>query len=370
MTLSKSRTIAVVGGGWSTNVGNGFFNLGTLEVLKQVFPEDRIVLLCDQESNWDFRNRQTPKNSLRFLDHIAPDYIVLHGCIFNSYLPQMWSETFRRLTAKGTRILFLSTGLMHYSDEEIAKCREFLQDNPPFLFVSRDAVTYGKFNDLAEFAYDGIDTGFFVPEAFPPIKLDLPPYVACTFDKLPEPTLRLGQKGASEIVSDNNDAFGLMQRTDFEFAGQPWILEFPLARYKLSNLLGKFYPYVEAVLLSGRKYSSEVGSFKIVRMDHQSNPWFVKKMYRAPNSFAWDLPEPYLAIYANAALTLSDRVHACVASLAYGKPAMLFSRSPRSLILDRVGVTEIRNRAVKISQSRLYREKEQMVDFLRGIPFP
>ena len=97
MQAQKNRTIAVVGGGWSTNVGNGFYNLGTIHILKQIFPEDRIVLLSDQEAYWDFRNHKTPTNSLRFLDHIRPDYIVLHGCFLTKYFPAMWEKTFQLL---------------------------------------------------------------------------------------------------------------------------------------------------------------------------------------------------------------------------------------------------------------------------------
>jgi hypothetical protein len=93
-------------------------------------------------------------------------------------------------------------------------------------------------------------------------------------------------------------------------------------------------------------------------------------MYRAPTSFTWDLPDPYLALYAHAALVLSDRVHACVAALAYGRPAMLFSKSPRALILERVGANRIEQRPITISQDELRGEKEKMIRFLRSIPFP
>lgn len=370
MMKRKPRLIAVAGGGWSTNVGNGFYNLGTLYVLKQVFPEDRIVLLCDHEANWDFRRRQTPKNSLRFLDHIVPDYLVLHGCFLNSFFPQMWDQTFQQLTARGTKLLFLSAGLMRYSEQEIAICREFLKKYPPFAFISRDSVTYSKFSDLVKYSYDGIDTAFFVPEAFPPIELDIPPYIVCTFDKLPEPALRVEQAKPSTGGAVSLDALGLEQTREFEFLGQRWVAEFPSIRFRLSDRLGKFYPYVEAALFPGRRYDTKVDRFLIVRADHQSNPWFVRKMYRALNSFAWDLPEPYLALYANAALVLSDRVHACAAALAYGRPAMLFSRSPRALILERVGANQIKQRPITVSQEELRSEKERMIGFLRSIPFP
>lgn len=363
------RTIAVVGGGWSTNVGNAFYNLGTLYLLRQIFPKDRIILICDNEGYWDFRHHQTPKNSLRFLDHIVPDYLVLHGCFLTTFFPRMWDQTFQRLRKRGTRLLFISAGLEHYSIEEVAVCREYIQRNPPFLFVSRDSITYSKLGDTTEFSYNGIDTAFFAPEAFPPIRLDLPPYIVCTFDKLPEPILhiepeKLNRTSGTEFISESN------RKTEFKFAGQSWAVEFPWARSKLATPLDKFYPYVEALLLPRRHYQTAAGPFMILRTDHQCNPWFVRKMYRAPNSFAWDLPEPYLALYANSALTLSDRVHACVVTLAYGKPAMLFSRSPRALIIERLGVDKIKQKPTSISQEKLQEEKTEMIRFLKSVPFP
>ncbi|MBI5635266.1 MAG: polysaccharide pyruvyl transferase family protein [Nitrospirae bacterium] len=364
----KARTVAVVGGGWSTNVGNGFYNLGTLHVLKTIFPNDRIFLFSDQEANWDYRRHQTPKNSIRLLDHITPDYLVLHGCFLSSSFPGMWNPTFQRLKEKGTKVLFISAGLTHYTDFEVEVCRNYLRRNPPYLFLSRDAVTYSKFNDLVEFSYNGIDTAFFVSEAFPPVEMDFPPYVILNFDKLPEPVLSIENGRGRDHGSAQAAVATLERRMEFEHADTRWSLEFPLVRYKLSNSLGKFYKYFEAALLPERNAKTKVGPFTIIRTDHQSNPWFVRKMYRAPNSFAWDLPEPYLALYANTALTLSDRVHACVASLAYGRPAMLFSRSPRSLILDRVGAKDIKHKPLSVSGDQLQFEKEKMMDFLQHIP--
>ena len=50
-------------------------------------------------------------------------------------------------------------------------------------------------------------------------------------------------------------------------------------------------------------------------------------------------------------MTLSNRVHANVATLSYGNRAMYFSDSKRALLLDRVGLSEIYERPMKIDQS-------------------
>ena len=38
------KKVAYVGGYWSTNVGNGFFNLGADYVLKQVFGDNNVTI--------------------------------------------------------------------------------------------------------------------------------------------------------------------------------------------------------------------------------------------------------------------------------------------------------------------------------------
>lgn len=368
MTNSSQQLIVVAGGGWSTNVGNGFYNLGTLHLLETAYPDARIVLLSDHEGYWDFRHRRVPDNSLRFLDHISPDYLVLHGCFLTSSFPQMWNQTFNLLESRGTKLIFLSAGLMRYSDEEISVCRSFLEKHTPFIFISRDAITHSEFEDLIEVSYNGIDTAFFASEALPRIDLELPPYIITTFDKHPEPSLRIEDEFGKKRKRYGNNGLLPRQTRNFKFRGDRWITDFPMLRFLLSTRLGKFYPYIEAALLPKRRYKKKIGDLMIVRTDHQSNPWFVRKMYRAPNSFAWDLPEPYLALYANADLVLSDRVHACVAALAYNRPAMLFSGSPRSLILDRVGAKEIRRMPSLVNPDQLKAEKAQMIEFMRSIP--
>ena len=80
-----------------------------------------------------------------------------------------------------------------------------------------------------------------------------------------------------------------------------------------------------------------------------------------------DIPQTYADIYANAALTISDRVHACAMALAYGNYAYLLAKTGRSGLLARVGADEITERPVKIDQDFLTDEKRKLVEWLRKI---
>lgn len=342
--------------------------MGILHILEKVFSGDRIVFLSDQDAYWDFLRKRTPKNSLRFLDYVQPDFIVLSGCCLTTHFPAMWSETLAKMKRKGTRLVFLSAGLLTYTAQEIATCRSCLQQNPPFAFISRDEVTYKNFCDLAEFSYNGIDTAFWVSDSFTPIETGLPQYVIFNFDKMPEPRMRIWSE-AKDSGNSGQKAQRSNTESRFDFWGQTWTVEFPWVMFKISRLLKKFYPYCEA-LLYRRGYPDTIGGFKIARPDHQINPTILGKSFRRPSSFSSDIPYTYLSLYANTTATFSDRVHACIVTLAYGKPAMLFSKTSRVSLLERVGTDGITNRPVSIPTERLRREKEQMIEFLARTLFP
>ena len=48
--INKAKKVAYIGGCWSTNVGNGFFNLGADYVLKQVFGTENVNMVMDQSA--------------------------------------------------------------------------------------------------------------------------------------------------------------------------------------------------------------------------------------------------------------------------------------------------------------------------------
>jgi len=359
------RTVAVAAAGWSTNVGNAFFNIGCHYLLEQVFPDDQVVFLCDQDAYWDVRTRTTPRNALGLLKYIRPDYLVLNGCFLTTRFRDMWEETIRALRERGTRFLYLSAGMNEYSQQEIEHCRRFMAEYPPFVFATRDSTTFEHFKDLAEFAYDGIDAALFVNDAVTPLKMDAPPFIVLNFDKLPEPLLAVedGPPPPAGFASRSARAY------QFEFQGRKWTVEFPRVRSVIARWFGKFYPYIEGPLLPKGPLQPRVGGFEVFRADHQVNPLVLSKIFRRPRTFVSDLPYGYLTLYANAALTLSDRVHACVASMSYGTPAMLFARTGRAGLLERAGAATIRERPTLLAPEKIEAEKERLLAFLRSVPF-
>lgn len=366
MSGSRSKTF-VIPIGWSPNIGNAFFALGIQHVLEQAVPNARVVLFSDQAAYLNMvpgaNYRREPRNSLRYLDHIRPDYIVLTGSLLVEQFPQVWETSLRCLCRGGTRILLIGVGHYDYSLEEIELCRSLLREYSPYVFVSRDHQTYGNLYNVAEYAYDGIDGAYFVPDVFEPIQTDLPPYIVLNFDKTPEPIIQTGPSG----VFCDGDLFHRV--FDFEFRNEVWLTKFPRLRFMLSRLMGKGFNFIFGQFgLCGTK-QKRVGDLMLVRTEHQLNPVMMRRIFRGPNAFAGDIPHSYLNIYAQTELTLTDRVHAALVTMSYGRPAMLFSRSGRASIIKRVGGEEVTRRPTYLDMDVLAKEKQSMIDFLRSVPW-
>ena len=86
-----------------------------------------------------------------------------------------------------------------------------------------------------------------------------------------------------------------------------------------------------------------------------------------PRTLVSDIPQDYLTLYANCAGVYSDRVHACVATLAYGKRARLFGTTPRASLFDVVGAGRITKELVGVSPQLLAEKKEYQVSVVRRI---
>lgn len=79
------------------------------------------------------------------------------------------------------------------------------------------------------------------------------------------------------------------------------------------------------------------------------------------NTVISDLPYDYLTLYANAECVFSDRVHACVAALSYGRRAKLFSSTPRGGLFESIGANGIREEPVAIDAELLEAKRSEQI---------
>jgi len=219
------------------------------------------------------------------------------------------------------------------------------------LMVTRDTDTFNLLGDLSEKSLDGIDFAFFLSDYYPVQKIGaLTNSVSLNFDKIPEPRISLNSSSSSTGAS-------------FDFAGDRWQIKFPRFRQWLARS-SRYGMFLEGVLFGGNEVE-KIGDYDVVRLDHRPHPLVRAKTYRSPRMLVNDTPYPYLQVYGNAALTMTDRVHAAVAALQYGKPAMLFSSSPRVRLLDRLGLQEIDHQPVWLDKELLKEEKRKIREFLK-----
>lgn len=353
-----SRAVALVYGFWGQNIGNAFFNVGGDWILNEVVGDDvHVARIQDQPGYRTFhpQAKGNPPRDLGLLSRIRPDAVVLQGPMLTDTFRALWEPAFRAYAAAGIPVVLLGAALFRFSEEEQAAAAAFLREYPPAIFSSRDHDSYEFVAGLGlpTACYDGIDSAFFVPRAVHNVPMVDEPYFTFTFDRFPEPSVVLGDDAAAP--SDSRS---------FEFEDTTFTLSEPPVQ-RVASKAGKWQAYFGHVV-DRRSLPAEILGRTIVRPEHRHTPHMTRKIYQHPNAVVSDEPYTYFTLYGATDLTLSDRVHACVATLAFDGPAMLFTPSPRARLFDRLDLSDIRDRPVRLAPERLAAEQEAELDFLRG----
>lgn len=336
--------IAVIGGYASTNVGNSYFRKGLQYALFAANPDRRIVITQSLPGYYWKEKRTNPKNSFNYISRLDAEYLVITGPLFDTKFPALWSSTLNALKKRGTRIMFMSAGSQKYDDKERETVRAFLEKVEPYALVSRDSPTYQAYHDLAEHSYDGIDFAFFLGDLYEPYRLEMEEYVILNFDTSPEPRFRQERSGEGS----------------FTFLGEEWSYK----QVNMDRVRRKIFWYFP---VSYRYFNRQFGRYAIVRPFNYVNPGTHPRLFSLPETYVSELTHDHINLYANACGTLSCRVHSCLASLVFGKEAMLFSNTKRGKLFDRVGLGQIREHPVRLDMDYIADEKRKQLEFLKGI---
>jgi hypothetical protein len=343
---------AVVSGFWAQNIGNAFFNLGGRYAIEQALGPDTAQFIQDQPGYWTLNFRKNPRNAFDLIGDADVEYLVIQGPVLSKIFRKLWLNTLDRCVSRGVKLVFLGAALFKYTPEEIRDVREMLQKYPPHLVSTRDQETYEAIKDIVPQCYSGIDSAFFVPKVYTPVPM-CTPIIVNNFDRFPEPQLEAVESDEHSLAENEY----LIAWKDRQMK-----VAFPKHLYQFGK--GKIRCYLGS-LADMRKLPNEFMGHTIIRPEHRFSPHIKVKIYKRPNSIVADEPYTYLTLYGNSTLTLSDRVHACVATLAYGNPAMLFSLSPRTRIFDRLGLSDIRKKPMSLSRDQLETERQGVLNFLK-----
>ena len=320
---------------WASNIGNPFFTSGVSAALRRANSEVEVLPTASNP----ILPLKVPgglhKNAFNYTAHLGgADAIVFAGPMFDLSFRKLFAPAFAAAKEAGMRIFLLSAGSINYDDEEVAHCREVLAEYQPDILATRDPQTFERYGDCAKHSYSGICGAWFAPDYYP--GYDTPTlgnYLTSCFDFQPEPGADFLHVAAEE---------------------GPDVLA-PMPAY------GKASGRIRRVLVRGQQ--DRVGKYTIIRPCHRpaNDPWTV---FTHPNTFAAFTHYGYLNLYRNTSVTVTDRLHASVVTMAYGNPAYLYMRSKRSFLLDAVGLEYKPGARMELDQELLRTKKAGLVEFL------
>lgn len=335
--------IASVRGWWSTNIGNSLFQISAEGLFNEIGAH--VITVPDAPGFMNVK-KGNPENYFEFMDFIDADYYCIHGPFFRKEFDKIYLENLKRLKQRGVKLIGLGVGAMHYDEKAISYYNNWLKECDFDLIATRDELTYNFLKGKVRKLYNGIDLGFLIKFYRPqPNFLNNEKIICFNFDQILEPTFYEDVNGVIQI---DNKKYSYKKSLSNEPRGN----------------LKKLFPFIRPYF---KKFNEiELEGYKIIRTDHRFNPYSRKKIYSDKNTFAMDTPEGYLLAYANSKITLSNRVHANVATLSYGNTAMYFSDSKRANLLNRLGLEEIYERPLSLDYTKLISEKEKLIEFIKS----
>jgi len=322
----EKKTIMLWGGNGTRNIGDAFIDLGATYLLNESSGGN--IVLSSFMPSW-FLSRGFISINDRIVDgaifdktynlfdvrcHAKSDFNVITGVrLSEQWLKQCIFDKKLNFNKKDAKLIILGCGGLHYNNEEYEKVRDYLEKMDVYAFISRDNVVFKEYDGIAEHSYNGIDCAFFLNDCISPPKIDISNYVTFSFDgPADEPKLDLNGK---KII-----------RTHHSCWTQNGILKMLFFNYLYS-----------------------------------------RQGFNKRDTLISDIPQDYLAIYANTDETHSDRMHACIATLAFGKPARLYRKTNRAYLLDRIDASAVKHELSSLDMMQMRKEKARELEFLCDI---
>lgn len=283
------------------NIGNGFIDLGAEAALMKALPLNAELFKVSSNANFAatmgqmFMLKENPiinwlwvhtmqraakklhdrsyktvktQNIFSMASMVKCDYFIIPGCVLTVPFFTIYGDLIKRKAEQGSKIIFLGASGNFYTEYEVKFVSEYLRKLRPYAIMTRDILAYKYYANFTKNSYNGIDNVFFVNLLnLPQIDTDLTPYVVLNIE---EPKHYRIKEELKNIFKEKNIVYSYH----------------------------KPFPYT--------KVSKLVKNGVIVS----------------------DNPMDYLLLYRNASEVYSDRVHACIPTLAFGNKARLFSNSP------------------------------------------
>lgn len=296
--------VLILNGCWSPNIGNAFVNLGTEQIIRKAFGKCEIIYSADVANKWFFglcgEEGQYSNNSFNISKYIADIDLVVWGGMILT-----------EYNFKLAQEIF-----MEFDNREI-----------PILFLGAGADEYSDVeaeyvaNCLQKLKYVGI------------ITRDTNTYEM--FSKY---------EGLKQKIQEGIDAAFFVDYCD--------IPRLNIEKYDVECFDRIVTPYIDH---KGKR---------ILYTHHDCFGKLPTRYINQKDTIISELPYDYLTIYKNVDVTYAERVHACIATLAFGNKAMLYSQTIRAKLFDKVldnGTAKIQKSPVSADKIKLNTEKERMI---------
>lgn len=295
-------------GSWPQNIGNAFFDLGARAILNEAFPDAQFFNIGGAV-HWMFN-----ASALRHKESLFGS----RGC---GLLKKM-----NIVSPYGNNNNSFEIGEVAEVDALVfagmSMCREFVENNGrTFLAAAKRGVAVlGLGAGGSCYNNDEI-------RSFSEFFNSLPRAAIITRD---DDTFDMFSGNIKHMVKGIDCAFCLPEYFT------PPRLSLPV--YDVENFDERF---IEAPAI-------DHGDHMVIHTHHDLWGPLSKKYISKPNTMISDVPEDYLSLYSQVNTTYSDRVHACVASLAYGNRARLYSTTPRKALFKKMRLEAITSTDVSL----------------------
>lgn len=312
--------IGYIGGFWATNIGNSFYNLGALYLLKKIFDEKNVYFVPDPPGwMWNV------ENNYDFISKIKLDLVFISGPCLNYKIVSVYKPIFEAFKKNNIKIAFISVGASKYTKDESEFVQNFLNEYNVNYMFTRDEETYNLYKECSFPVYNGLCTSMFLNDA------------------------------TSVIPIQESEKYNVM---NFSFSHEPIIEE-----VKNNYIIKKRKLF---------KFQKSLSNMKIVRPNNTMFSRIKYFLFNRDNIYYSDLPYGYLSIFKHAENVFSDRVHSCAATLILGGKAMYIKGSKRSHdgrnnLFKRIKVDTIYEKPSSLDFEYINEEKNKMIDELERL---
>ena len=287
---------------WFTNIGEAFIDVGAMELLKQIFPDKKVVNFSHMNFMYSKFNNAAEEVLLNCYDmseDFTGDYVVLAEMLATEGFADTDWITYKMLhkfVKRGAKLIFLGLGGEKYDDTECEKVKKVLDKLNPVLITTRDAATYKNYESVCN-CMQAIDCAFWIKDTYYP---------------------KLDTAGEYDIVAYN--------------------------RSKEPDIFGN-------------------GDWpkKIVRPFHFPYSFRENMKNMKQNFFLSDSPYDYLTLYANADCVYTDLVHATIPALQYAVPVQFKGVDGRAQVFDAVEAVYESGSFWKCNEEILEKQKKNIV---------